>query len=229
MDLTEFLAVLALALGWLLFRIDRASRRRDELKNARTQLEGVRSTYELLDLYFTFDWDDKRATERADGLKTTLNAGSMEAIHPVTHVDSIRNLVASPYAGTLIDSDLVKTANEALWRIGVFNSYVDLHTQMLATHHPMLAAASQPEKDAIVDSMALEFKILHFAGVASPSALGGWYQRLKNEVSANLARLDCDLRWFPGAVYPRGEALLLVFGDVIALAAFVLALVFLVV
>jgi hypothetical protein len=225
-ELAEFLAVLALIVGWLLFRIGRASTRREQIANARAQVHAITSTYGLLDVYFTNNWDEQKTEARLNQVRTLLRKPGMDVIHPVSNVDSLKNMTVSPHAGTLIDSELVDVANEALWRIGVFNAYTELHLRMVATHHPALFTADPKQRDAIIESIATELKLLHEFGVGQPNVADGWYRRLKEAVAANLARLDCDLRKGVGLAYPRGEALLLGCGDALAVVALALALIF---
>ena len=145
------MAVIGLALAWLLYRLERAATRRRDIVAARAVLlsfkrgmvEGADGQKGWGEEYFRARWTEEKAlesgSERADGVR---NKRWYQVF--VVPTEPLRALIASPHAGDLISEDVVYAANLALWHIVVFNQLVEQSTQMNALH---LAEIVDPNLD----------------------------------------------------------------------------------
>jgi hypothetical protein len=217
-------AIIGLALAWLLYRLERAATRGREIKAARAVLVGVhRGMVDGLgeepgwgERYFATNYSDAAALGVALDTGNAVRKGSYQQVL-VVPTAPLEALIASGYAGDLITEPTVYYANLGLWHLAVFNQLVEQQTALVGQHlveikDPDLAAE---QRERIATAVTAQAHMLHRRGVGEPFTEEGWYRRLKDAVACDITRLDRQLRqkW-----YPVGEARLAV-GDAAAAIA----------
>jgi hypothetical protein len=224
MESATVVAVIGLALAWLLYRMERAGTRGREIAAARSVLlavkrgmvDGLADETGWGERYFTTNWTPERAEDAAKAAAEKVLAGGYDQVL-VVPTDPLRALIASPHAGDLISEDVVYYANVGLWHLVVFNQLVEQQSQLVAQHLAEIADAdtNAQRRDVIARAIGAQARMLHGRGVGEPYTASGWYRRLKDEVNRNIARLDCDREKH---AYPPGERRLAV-GDMLAALA----------
>jgi hypothetical protein len=222
------LAAAALAVAWVIFRLERRSSRARDVASARATLVAVQRgiVTGIPELGPTYrGWGDIYFTKIYDG-QTALRAG-LEARRLVEQGGSYQvfvvpteplELLATPSIGLdLISAETVFAANFALWRTRVFNQFVEKQTAFNAFHAAEIADdTTSPARRLAIALAAEEINIgLHLDGIGEAGKEGGWYHRLTQAVAANVERLD-RLRDEPWWRYPDERHLLV--GDVLVAA-----------
>lgn len=154
MDASVVVAVVGLAVAWLLFRTERAASRRREILSARSLLFGVQRGMVSGhgdrpgwgDEYFNEIWDEDRAKRRARDDYAKVVDGGYEVVFGVP-TEPLASLISTPYAGDLISEDVVFRANVGLWRIRNLNQLVDQQTQLITQNLPDIADPRIPKPD----------------------------------------------------------------------------------
>jgi hypothetical protein len=218
------LAAFGLVLAWLLYRLEVAVSWRREVSAARAVLLGVkrgmvegvgRDDVGWAEHYFRTGYDAQAAADRA----AVDNAAVMSRGHSYVFkvpTEPLELLIASPATGELVSDETVFAANVGLWRIGVFNQFVDMQTLFYARFFPDVVSPSteQDRRAALAMSAEAISTLLHGQGIGEANVTGGWYQRLKAAIDADIARLDHE-RSVPLLSYRRDRWLAL--GDLAAI------------
>jgi hypothetical protein len=223
-DTSTAVAIVGLALAWLLYRLERAATRRREIRAARAVLVGVERGMvgglgEELgwgERYFATNYTEEVALRAGfDTGKSVLERSYQQVL--VVPTAPLEALIGSGYAGDLVTEPTVYYANLGLWHLAVFNQLVEQQTALVAQH---LVEITDPDLDTkrrerIAEAITAQARMLHRRGVGEPFTDEGWYRRLKDSVASDIARLDEELK---KALYPAGEARLAV-GDAAAVIA----------
>jgi hypothetical protein len=122
-------------------------------------------------------------------------------------------LLASPATADLISPRPSSPANVGLWRIRVFNQLVTMQGHFNMQHLTEIKDMELPEsrRDLLALSAQDVSRMVHRYGIGEANVQGGWYQRLKAAIRADLDRLETEqsrklLTW-------RGRAWRLAIGD----------------
>lgn len=224
MDVPSAVAIIGLALAWLLYRLERAATRGREIDAARAVLLGVKrgmvdgfgDEIGWGDRYFARNWTEEDALKRAmHDIKELMEKRYAQVL--VVPTAPVEALIVSTFAADLISEETVFLANIGLWHLEVFNQLVEQQTDMLALHLPDIydEKVDDRRRYAIAEAIGSHTRLLHRRGVGEPWADDGWYRRLRASVDADLARLE---RARKAKLYPLGERRLVV-GDALAVAA----------
>ena len=141
-SMTEVLTAGAILLAWFVFRYDRHGRQRDAIEAADGTLRAVH--YGMVQGltpgqpgwgqgYFSHDYTESAALERAGETHTTVMQRGMDQIFVVPTEPLARLATSSPQEG-LIDAKTVAVAHFALWKVHVFNQLVRQLTDFNAMH-----------------------------------------------------------------------------------------------
>ena len=197
MDVGAALALLGLAFGWALYRLERTASRRRDIDAARSSLHalqrGVFSSDDESgwgDLYFVHGYDDAGALERAaQDAEAILGNGFNQVF--VVPAEPLLVIAASPSAGDLISDETIRCANFGLWKIGVFNQLVQAQTEWNVRHLVEINDRETPalRRNALAQAAVSLSHLLHLQGIGQPNIEGGWYYRLKSAVQRDLDRL----------------------------------------
>jgi hypothetical protein len=122
----------------------------------------------------------------------------------------------------LISEATVSAANVALWRLAVFNHFVERQTRFNERHAAEIVDLDRlsPERRAVLARAGEEVNIgLHLEGIGAAAEEGGWWNRLTSAVASDVGTLEQLERqpWW------SGERRFLVF-DTLAIALFVSSL-----
>jgi hypothetical protein len=114
----------------------------------------------------------------------------------VVPTEPLEKLATSDAGGDLISVVTVAAANHALWRVHVFNQLVLQQTIFNAVTHSELrdAETTDARKEAIGQSARIISQVLHHYGVDGAASPGGWYERLKNALAADIEKLTAMTR-----------------------------------
>jgi hypothetical protein len=224
---TLLLTALTLALAWFIYRLERATTRRREIASARSVLlavkrgivEGMPELGEYLrgwgEVYFSTIYDGRTAALRANETRKAVEARGWDQVFVVP--TEPLELLATSAAADLISEETVFAANFALWRVGVFNQLVQKQTQFNARHAAEMVdpATTEGRLRALGVAASNITESIHFDGIGTASAEGGWYARLTAAVTRDVDRLTQLLEGRSRWGY-RGERHLAI-GDVVAL------------
>lgn len=235
-SLTLLLAAGAVLVAWVVFRLERAASRQRERGAAREVLLAVqRGIVEGLpdqgipgwgEIYFSTIYDGREALRRSVATRAAVEQRNWDQVFVVPTAPL--ELLATTSGGGLISEETVFAANFALWRVMVFNQYVQQQGLFNALHAAeILDPATTEERLRTLGIAAGNLSEgLHLDGIGHANAEGGWYDRLKKAVASDIDRLgelSAERWWRYG-----GERHLL-FGDVGVAAVFIVALLFVVV
>jgi hypothetical protein len=157
-SLGDLIAVAALALAWLTFRLDRAASDHGEARAATALLRGVREGFfrTVGDLYFSQVYTAAVAKQRARSAAGGLDHVFVLPTEPVAALIADQRAVA---AG-LISPDTVVRGTVALWQISKINELVREQATFNAMYAPDFADKSLPlDRQAAVLEAGLESPI----------------------------------------------------------------------
>jgi hypothetical protein len=169
---TLVLGVVALALAWTTFRLERLGTRQREIHGARALLVAVNqalvSDEEGLhrgwgQIYFTTTYTPGESLkEIGQRAQHQAQRGVFDQVF-VVPTEPLEKLATTDAAGDLISEETVAAANFGLWRVHVFNQLVLQQTVFNALTHSELrdAETSQARKDAIAQSAKHISQVLH--------------------------------------------------------------------
>jgi hypothetical protein len=212
-SLGDLIAVAALALAWLTFRLDRAASDRGEVLAALSLLRGAREGFfrAIGDFYFAGIYTDAAAKQRAQ-----TGAGGLDHVF-VLPTEPIAALIADQraVAAGLISPDTVVRATVALWQLRKINELVREQAMFNAVHAPDFVDKSIPadRRAAVVEGGVGISAFLHGKGIGD--ARDSWYEPLKTSVDQDLGALESRGGW--KNALRRNAAFMP--GDVAALAA----------
>jgi hypothetical protein len=196
------LAAAAIALAWLIYRLERLHARHRELDAAlavvsgvkRGMVDGIGDDAGWAELYFAIIYTDAPNDQEADrqnrnAYEAVQNRWTMQ-VFPVP-LAPLELLVASP---GLVSDDTVFLASWALWKMQTFNQWVRMQADFNARHaveirNPHL---DRDRREQIAGAAAWISDQIHVYGIDRANAEGGWYARLKVALDADIARLSTD-------------------------------------
>lgn len=195
-----------LFLAWVVYRLQSASSRSDEVSAARAVLlavqhgmVGAESRKGWGAEYFDTSYADGGGRKRARQDYEMVTKGGYSQVLGVPTAPLV-TLIGSPHAGDLIDEQTLYAASIALWHIENFNQLVQQQSQLVAAHLPDIAdkRTRTRRRDAIARAFFAQSEMLHSRGVGNAGADEGWYTELCRSVEANIAalgRLQPPSRW----------------------------------
>src|SRR5947209_5468704 len=114
MDLGSALTVVSLAFAWLLYQLQRAADRRQQIGTARSVLRAVESGLTGKEgwghVFFENEWIGEALGERANNDFNAVLDGRVNQVFEVP-TEPLATLVGSPAAGDLIHRDTIAAAN----------------------------------------------------------------------------------------------------------------------
>jgi hypothetical protein len=101
--------------------------------------------------------------------------------------EALTSLIQQPETGLLIDRNTIEAANEALWKIGVFNQMVQAQTDFNALHISEVMDKRLPDADLEALALASQriSEQIHKDGIED----AGWYERLQDALDQNIRTL----------------------------------------
>jgi hypothetical protein len=133
-SLGDVIAVAALALAWLIFRLDRRGSDAGEVRAATTLLRGVRDQffYVFGPAYFAGIWTPEASEQRARE-----QVGKMDHVN-LLPVEPIAALVADQRGveAGLISADTMNHGTLALWHVNRINEFIRRQSVFNAIHAP---------------------------------------------------------------------------------------------
>lgn len=220
------LTVLALVVAWTTFRLERFSSRRHDIAGARAVVSAVqRGMTEGMpeldaryqgwgEIYFTTVYDRRTALLRANQAAKAVEARGWDQVF-VVPTEPLALLATT--ASDLISQETIFAANFALWRVKVFNQFVDAQSAFNARHAAEIMDQSTSQKRLLALAVAARgiSEGMHFDGIGSAGSAEGWYTRLKDAVESDIKRLrEMEEEGF--WTWRRGSRHLVV-GDVLAM------------
>jgi hypothetical protein len=197
--MVEILAAAAVAVAWLIFRLERYGTRERELRTAsgilravrRGMVEGEGNLAGWGEVYFSTAYTPQVAAKRALEAARVLQEGVFEQVLAVP-TEPLEVLATAPAGAGLISDETILAANFGLWRVRVFNQLVLQQTMFNALHVAEIAEPSTPtpRRETLAKAAEHISRILHQDGIGSASASGGWYERLRTSLSTDIQRLD---------------------------------------
>jgi hypothetical protein len=209
-SLALILAAIAVAVAWLVFRLERSATRSREISAARNALLAVRrGMVEGLpdqgvpgwgDIYFRTIYDGTQALRRGLEARKAVEEGKWDQVF-VVPTEPLEHLASASSAGPgLISEETIFAANFALWRVHVFNQFVQEQTSFNVQHATEILDTNTTKERRLTLAVTADSisQYLHLDGVGAASAPGGWYDRLKKGLAADIERLDelAALRWW---------------------------------
>jgi hypothetical protein len=193
---SDALVLFGLALTLFLYRLERHTSDRSDLRDALAALQGARNGMEpWATLYFRTNYDEKTARTRAHLDYDAVMRRGHGIVYRVP-TDGVSALIDRLGQGIPARAETIEAINIALWQIGKFNQLVQQQTDFHATHLPEIMNPQLPEANRIALATAAESIsfLLHFGGISN----GMWYQSLLDELSAESASLGERLgrRWW---------------------------------
>ena len=224
MSTSTSVAVIGLAVAWLLYRLERSGVRHREIESASAVLLAVKRGMVgghdgepgWGERYFSRNWTEEEAAERArsDVNSVMERHYSQVLVVPTTPLDA---LIGSAFGGDLISDETLYYANVGLWHIAVFNQLVGMQDALLSQHLSEIfdEDLNVKRRYAIAEAIGSHGRMLHRRGVGEPVGPNGWYLRLSSAVDSDIDRLVSERA---KRLYPSGEQRLIV-GDLVALVA----------
>jgi hypothetical protein len=196
------LATVALALAWLLYRLERLHARHRDLDGALAVVRGVkRGMVERVgndvgwaEHYFTTVYTaapgDPEVQSRVEAAHKAVMDGTFGQVYPVP-LAPLELLLSSPATGGLISDELVFIANVGLWRVQIFNQFVRMQADFNARFMPEISDGrlDPARRKALAQAAAAIADMLNRWGVGEANVQGGWYARLKRALDADINEL----------------------------------------
>jgi hypothetical protein len=196
-----FLTAFAIALAWLLYRLERLHARHRDLDAAlavlngvrRGMVEGVGDEKAWAELYFAtvYTPGSQELADRVHDASVSIsrNQWAMQ-VFPVP-LAPLELIVSSPATASLISDETVFISNFGLWRIGIFNELVRLQTNFNARMISEIRdeALDLDRRGAIIRGATWIAEQIHLYGIDGANAEGGWYARLKRALDADIKLL----------------------------------------
>lgn len=198
-SLTLLLAAGAVLVAWVIFRLERAASRQRERAAAREVLLAVqRGIIEGLpdqgipgwgEIYFSTVYDGREALRRGAATRGAIERREWDQVFVVPTAPL--ELLATTSGGGLMSEETVFAANFALWRVMVFNQFVEQQAFFNALHAAeILDPGTSAERLTTLGVAAGNLSEgLHLDGIGSANAQGGWYDRLKKAVASDIEKL----------------------------------------
>jgi hypothetical protein len=197
-----FLTAAAIALAWLLYRLERLHGRHRDLDAALAALRGVRRgmiervgrdvgwAEHFFTTIYTRASDDPEVERRVKETYNSAYEGDPFQVFPVPPAP-LELLVSSAATAGFVSDDTVFSANHGLWRIAIFNEFVRIQADYNARFVAELQDGGLPEarRRAIADGAVWITRMLHAFGIDEANAEGGWYARLKRALKDDIDRL----------------------------------------
>lgn len=143
-------------------------------------------------VYFSKAYDVAAALEKGDDARRLVEQGSTYQVFPVP-TQPFAFLATSVGAAPLISEETVSAANTALWRLAVFNHFVERQTRFNERHAAEVVDLEHTpaERRAVLARAAEEMNIgLHLEGIGAAADEGGWWRRLTAAVASDVGRLE---------------------------------------
>jgi hypothetical protein len=203
------LTAAAIALAWLLYRLERLHARHRDLDGALAVIRGVKRgmvervgddvgwAEHFFTTIYTRASDDPEVEWRVKDTYNSAYEGDPFQVFPVPPAP-LEFLVSSAATVGFVSDDTVFSANHGLWRIAIFNEFVRIQADYNARFLAELQDPNLPEarRRAIADGAVWITRMLHAFGIdeASVDKPGrvGWYVRLKRALEADITRLTAD-------------------------------------
>lgn len=198
-SLTLLLAAGAVLVAWVIFRLERTASRQRERAAAREVLLAVqRGIVEGLpdqgipgwgEIYFSTVYDGREALRRGAATRGAIERREWDQVFVVPTAPL--ELLATTSGGGLISEETVFAANFALWRVMVFNQFVEQQAFFNALHAAEILDPGTSAERLITLGVAAGnlSEGLHLDGIGRANADGGWYDRLKKAVANDIERL----------------------------------------
>jgi hypothetical protein len=197
-----FLGGCAIALAWLLYRLDRLHSRHRDLEAALAVVRGVKRgmvervgddvgwAEHFFTTVYTGAAHDSELQPRVQDAYDAVMGRDWLQVFPVP-LAPLDLLVSTPATAGLLSDETVFIANVGLWRVRVFNEFVRMQTDFNARFLPEIRDEDLPEerRKAIAEGAASISQQLHLYGIGAANVEGGWYARLKRALDADIARL----------------------------------------
>ena len=199
-----FLAASAIALAWLLYRLERLHARHRDLDAALAVLGGVKrgmvngigddvgwAENYFATIYTPGGAELEQRIEDASGSIKQLRWAMQ--VFPVP-LAPLELLVSSPASAGLVSDETVFTSNFGLWRVGIFNEFVRLQADFNARYITDIRDEDLDvaRREAIARGAAWIAEQIHLYGIGRANLEGGWYARLKRALEKDIARLTDD-------------------------------------
>jgi hypothetical protein len=207
--LTLVLALAAIVVAWMVFRVERTASRRDHLVGARNVLIAVhRGMIEGLpeqdipgwgEIYFKQIYDGRTGLVRGLQSRKDVESRNWDQVF-VVPTEPLELLATATGGGELISEETIFAANFALWRVKVFNQFVWAQTRFNVEHGAEIIdpATSRDRLTTLGIVASTISEGIHIDGIGKAAEPSGWYGRLKTAVAADIARLDylLDAPWW---------------------------------
>ena len=137
------------------------------------------------DAFFQNGYDVHGASVRAKDDFDHVMAGSFGQVFCVP-VQPLTALIEQPGGLGLVRRGTIEAANVALYRMGVFNQFVQQQTEFNTRHLAEIKDnISDARRRVLAESARSLSTMLHLHGIGD----AGWYQNLKLELEANINEL----------------------------------------
>jgi hypothetical protein len=229
-----FLTAAAIALAWLLYRLERLHARHRDLDAALAVLRGVKRgmvervgddvgwAEHFFTTVYTRSSNDPEVEARVKETYNSAYKGDPFQVFPVPRAP-LELLVSSPATAGFLSDETVFTANHGLWRVRVFNEFVRMQADYNTRFIAELRDSDLPEsrREALAEGAVWVSRMLHAFGIDEANAEGGWYRRLKQALDEDIDGLAAQRAQ---GLFEYGEARRwLLIGD-LGMAALVAAL-----
>jgi hypothetical protein len=210
---TEVLAAAAIVAGWIIFRLDRRAQSKATVAHARALLnavregivEGAAGQSGWGETYFSKVYDAREAALRATEDRRAIEGKSINQVFAVPTEPLAALATATGPGAELISQRTLIAANVALWRVRVFNQFVEMQSSFHVRHLTEIVDPNtgSDRRRALGVAADVVSTFMHGSGIGGANLPGGWYHELKEAVAENVANLDDRARrTWPG---PPGE------------------------
>jgi hypothetical protein len=181
----DWIALAALASGFLVYLLQRVSARREAIGAAISLLEALQNGMPTWsEGYFEGTYTPQTANARAQLDAQVIRGGDVAEVYLVP-TQPLTALMLQ--GGHYIDRETIEAANRALWQIGVFNQLVQQLTDFNTTHLPDIRDMTLPaeRREALAGGAYAISWLIHSRGIGPAT----WYVELRTALTANIARL----------------------------------------
>jgi hypothetical protein len=199
-----FLTTVAIALAWLLYRLERMDARHRDLDGALAVVRGVKhgmvdgigDDVGWAENYFAtvYTPGGEELAARVDDASASIkrNRWAMQ-VFPVP-LAPLELLVSPPATAGHISDETVFTSNVGLWRVGVFNEFVRMQADFNARFITEIRDEhlDDDRRLALIQGAAWIAEQIHLYGIGPANVEGGWYARLKRALDGDIDRLTAD-------------------------------------
>lgn len=176
----------AIALAWLVFRVERHGHRVREVSAARATLSTLGNAMEDWGkAYLGNEWDDARVAKAGIDARDAILKGSWYQVFRVP-VDALTVVLASSAIGDLITRDVAKATSFARWQVERLNQYVDQQTQLVMNASTTLVLRPDRRSD-MANLVGEQSRMLHAWAIKEAKP---WYVELCEAIDGNRKELE---------------------------------------